>query len=126
MFDPKLKEIAEALVAHCRAGTERQALETLYAPDAVSIEAAAMSDDPSPEKRGVEAIKAKHDWWDGATEVHAFSVEGPFLHGEDRFGVIFELDVTMKDSGQRSAMKELGLYTVAGGKIVREEFFYAT
>ena len=58
-------------------------------------------------------------------EVHDAKVEGPFLHGEDRFGMIFEMDVTEKASGQRSQMKELGVYTVDGaGKIIREEFFY--
>ncbi|MEO0363498.1 MAG: SnoaL-like domain-containing protein, partial [Pseudomonadota bacterium] len=69
--------------------------------------------------------RGKHAWWDGAMEVHDAKVEGPFLHGDDRFGMIFEMDVTEKSSGQRSQMKELGVYTVDGeGKIVREEFFY--
>ena len=52
------------------------------------------------------------------------SVSDPMLHGPDRFAVIFELDATMKATGTREAMKEVALYTVKGGKIVREEFFY--
>ena len=32
----------------------------------------------------------------------------------------------MKPTGQRLQLQEAGLYTVDGGKIVREEFFYAT
>ena len=39
--------------------------------------------------------------------------------------MIFEFDTTNKQSGKRSQMKEVGIYTVNdGGKIVREEFFY--
>jgi ketosteroid isomerase-like protein len=36
----------------------------------------------------------------------------------------FRYDVTNKPSGRRMTMDEVGLYTVQGGKIVREEFFY--
>jgi hypothetical protein len=32
------------------------------------------------------------------------------------------VDATL--SGQRSSMAEVAVYTVAGGRIVREEFFY--
>jgi ketosteroid isomerase-like protein len=38
--------------------------------------------------------------------------------------VSFRFEVTHKPSGQRMKMQEMGLYTVAGGKIVKEEFFY--
>lgn len=120
-----LKEIADALVAHCRNGTEAEGLATLYAPAAVSVEAMAMPGSDSPEARGVDAIRAKHDWWNRTMEVHSGSVEGPFLHGASQFAVIFEADATNRETGERMAMKEVGLYEVADGKIVREAFFYA-
>jgi ketosteroid isomerase-like protein len=44
----------------------------------------------------------------------------------DRFIVRFDYDVTNKPSGRRFKMSEAGLFTVKDGKIVREEFFYAT
>ena len=119
-----LKEIAEALCAHCRNGTEADGLSTLYAPDAVSVEAMPMQGQDSAETHGLEGIRGKHAWWDGAMEVHEAKVDGPFLHGADRFAVIFEIDVTERESGNRMQMKEVGIYTVAGGKIAREEFFY--
>jgi hypothetical protein len=34
------------------------------------------------------------------------------------------MDVTPKASGERVQMREVGLYTIAGGKIVQEEFLY--
>jgi hypothetical protein len=38
------------------------------------------------------------------------------------FAVIFRSDATL--FGKRSVMAEVAVYTVAGGRIVREEFFY--
>ena len=38
--------------------------------------------------------------------------------------LIFDMDVTNKESGQRMQMREVGVYTVKNGKILREEFFY--
>lgn len=117
-------EIANELVAGCREGRERANLDRLYAEDAVSIEAADMGG--GRETHGLAAIHAKHEAFDAMAEVHSGTTEGPFPHGEDRFAVIFEVDMTMKHTGKRSVMREVAVYHVAGGKIVREEFFYAT
>lgn len=117
-----LTEIAHKLVAGCREHREIENLHRLYAPDAVSVEAADMGG--GREVVGIEAILGKHAWWDANAEMHGGSVEGPFPHGDDRFAVIFDMDVTMKVTGQRSQMREVAVYHVAGGKIVREEFFY--
>jgi ketosteroid isomerase-like protein len=117
-----LKEIAEALVDGCRTGKERENLDRLYHPDAVSVEAADYSGQ-GRETAGLDGIKGKHDWWDSAMEVHSAEVEGPFLHGDDRFAVIFDIDATDKASGQRMPMREVAVYHVADGRIVREEFF---
>ena len=57
-------------------------------------------------------------------EVHEANLEGPFING-DKFSVIFELDVTQKATGERWKAKEVALYEVADGKIVRESFFMA-
>jgi hypothetical protein len=121
------KATAEQLVAHCRAGTEAEGLDTLYDPEAVSVEATAMAGSGSREVRGVEAIKGKHAWWNSNMELHDQVVTGPYMHGDDRFAVIFRFDVSEKASGTRNQMQEVGVYTVGdGGKIVREEFFYTT
>ena len=36
----------------------------------------------------------------------------------------FDIDVTHTESGQRTAMSELALYTVNNGRIVQEEFLF--
>ncbi len=117
------KQIADKLVEHCRNHTEAQALDELYATDAVSVEAA-VPPGMDREAKGVDAIKGKHEWWNSNFEVHGGTTSDPMLHG-DRFAVIFDVDATNKESGERTQMHEVGLYHVDGGKIVREEFFYA-
>ncbi len=119
-----LKEIADELVAGCREGREAENLAKLYAPDAVSVEAA----DPmgmGREAHGIEAIKGKHEWWENAFEVLEGNVSDPYPHGDDRFGVRFSLKTKNKETGDISEMDELAVYHVEDGKIVREEFFYA-
>ncbi|RMF41228.1 MAG: nuclear transport factor 2 family protein [Alphaproteobacteria bacterium] len=123
MSDTTLSAIANQLVDCCRTQRELEALDTLYAPDAVSVEATA---EPGGERetRGREGIRGKHAWWAENFEVHGGELDGPYLHGDDRFGVIFEIDATHKPSGERHKMKEIGIYTVSNGKISREEFYY--
>ena len=116
-------EIAKALCDHCRNHTEAEGLQTLYAPDAVSVEPMAFGD-KSPVTEGVAEIQAKHDWWAEHFDMHSETLEGPFVHG-DKFSVIFEMDVTEKATGNRWQGKEVGLYEVEEGKIVRESFFMA-
>jgi len=121
-----VKDIAKALVEGCRAGGAkiRENLDTLYADDAVSVEAADMGGQ-GRETHGKPGIHGKHDWWDNAMEEHSSEVIGPFYHGENQFSVLFDVDATDKESGKRMQMKEIGVYHVADGKITREEFHYA-
>ncbi len=115
-------EVANKYVSLCRAGRNAEALKTLFADDAVSVEAMAMPEMPQ-EARGIAAIKAKGEWWSNNHEIHSASVWGPWPHG-DRFIVGFRFDVTNKPSGKRMQMEEAALFTLRDGKIIREEFFY--
>ncbi len=113
-------DIARKLVAHCEAQTEAQGLQELYHPEAVSVEAMGPPG-MDLEMKGVEAIQGKHDWWNSNFDVHGVQIDGPYVNG-DSFSVIFEIDATDKSLDQRMQMKEVALYHVADGKIVREEF----
>ncbi len=120
-----LMELGQTLIAHCENQRELDFQTSFYADDAVSVEAVAMPDG-NAEARGLDAIKAKNEWWYGAHELHSSQVEGPFVHGNDRFSVIFDIDVTQKESGERIQMREIATYHVnEAGKITREEFAYA-
>ena len=123
MFAQHLMETATRLAECCNSGREAEALDTLYDEACVSVEALPMSE-AGRETQGLAGIRGKHDWWYGAHEVHAVSAEGPFLFGENQFSLVFDMDVTNRESGERSQMREVGIYTVQDGKIVREEFFY--
>ncbi|MEM7619782.1 MAG: nuclear transport factor 2 family protein [Pseudomonadota bacterium] len=118
------RKVAEKLISYCRDDDTQQALNELYDTNAVSIEAIPMPGADSPKSQGLEAIKAKHEWWYSAYTVHSSEAQGPYFHGEDRFAIFFEMDTTYKETGTRSSMKDIGIYTVANGKIIREEFYY--
>ena len=115
-----VKDIADDITAMLRAGQADEAGEKYWAADVVSIEA--MPGDMA-EVRGVEGVRAKGEWWTSAHEVHAMEVEGPYLNG-DQFAVRMKMDLTVKESGERITMDEIGLYTVKDGKIAEERFFY--
>jgi hypothetical protein len=90
------------------------------ADDIVSYEA---MEGPMAVCHGKEAVKQKGEWWRQNHEVHGASVEGPFVNS-DQFALRFKYDITPKATGQRVAVDEVGLYTVKGGKITEERFFY--
>ena len=118
-----LTEIARALAESCREGRERETLDTLYAEHALSVE----PDAPEGQDRiarGRDAIHAKHVWWETNATVHAAEVAGPFVGGDDAFALIFDVDATV--GGTRMQLREVGVYTVKDGLIVREEFLPET
>jgi hypothetical protein len=114
------QEVANKVVELTRKQAWHEAVNTLYAKDVVSVEAQGMGGE-SPEKRGIDTVRGKADWWVANIDVHSFKVSGPFV-AHDRFVVQYDVDVTDKNSKNRMQMSEVGVYTVKEGKIVREEF----
>ncbi len=117
------KEVGTKLVELCRAHKNAEAMQTLYASDIVSVEAGAPPGQEATQ-HGLSACLAKSKHFAEANEVHAAKIEGPFPNG-DRFAVMFDYDMTRRADNKRFQMTEVALYTVANGKITREEFFYA-
>ncbi len=116
-------EVGGQLAALCREGKNIEAINELYSDNVVSVEAAAMEGMPQT-MEGKEAILGKNQWWAENHEIHDAAVQGPYPHGEDRFALRFNYDVTNKPSGQRFQMDEVAVYTVNDGEITKEEFFY--
>lgn len=116
------KEVADTLVKLCSQGKFEEAGKALYSPDIVSMEAGAPPGG-SRESKGIDAVSAKGEWWVANHEVHSSTVEGPLVAGS-HFAVTYKLDVTFKPQNRRFTMEEVGVYKVADGKIVYEEFFY--
>lgn len=119
------KEVADRLVALCRAGKNIEAVETLLSADVVSVEAVGDATMPAV-MSGNAAVRGKNEWWFQNHKVHRSSVKGPYPNG-DRFALIFDFEVTPAVgpmAGRRIRMEEVALYTVSDGKVAREEFFY--
>jgi ketosteroid isomerase-like protein len=116
------KEVADELVTMWKAGQFAESGEKYWSKDVVSAEPGGPPG-MDPVSNGIDAVRAKGQWWADNHEVHGVKVSGPFVNG-DQFVVGFEMDVTNKANGQRFAMVEQALYTIRNGKIAEERFFY--
>lgn len=114
------QEIANRLVELCRQEKHPQAQEELYHHNIISIE-----DEKSgiPITKGMDNIRKKTiSWEDNVVKIHTAYVSNPIVTG-NYFVVSMENDITFKDVG-RTQIKELCVYEVKEGKIVKEQFFY--
>jgi hypothetical protein len=112
-------EIAADYAAMVSAGQMEEAARKYWSDDLVTIEAA-----PGDMQRttGVAEAVAKAQWWIENNEIHGFRSEGPFVNG-DQFLIVMEIDVTPK-GGERTSMREVVGYRVAGEKVVEERYYY--
>ena len=113
-------DVGNGLVELVTRGAFLEAIKKYYNDDIVSVEPIG---NPN-EVQGIDAVLGKHDWWTNNFEVHSAEVEGPFVNG-DEFAVRYALDATAKQSGQRSTLVEIAVYTVKDDKIVHERFLSA-
>ena len=115
------RTVALRLVELTSTGQDAKALDELYADGIVSVE---VMSDPEADAQvwgGIDAVSEKHAWWDGVATVHSVEVDGPFAgSGSGMFVVGFTMDVTM--DGERNSMREVGVFTVDQGKIVKEVY----
>jgi hypothetical protein len=114
--------VGSDLVELCRAGKNMEAVERFYADDITSVEAQEGPGVPR-QMSGKKAVKSKNQTWMENTQVNSAEVIGPYPHGNDKFAVHYRFDITNKKDGKRAQLDEVGVYQVANGKIVREEFF---
>lgn len=119
----EIMKVGEKLVDFCRRGENLKAIDALYSDKVESHEAVSMPGMPEG-VNGIEAIRKKNKDWEETMETHKMEVDGPFPCG-NRFAVYYNIDATDKKTKKRMQMKEVGLYTVRDGKIIKEEFFYS-
>jgi hypothetical protein len=119
--------VGKQLAEFCNQGKNLEAVDALYSDSITSVEAMDSGNPNMPQTMtGIDAIRAKNQWWCDNHEVHTGKATGPFPHG-NKFILFFDYDVTAKCgpmNGQRMQMQEAGLYTVDNGKIIKEEYFY--
>ncbi|MFP6807309.1 MAG: SnoaL-like domain-containing protein [Pseudomonadales bacterium] len=103
--------------------SEQAFVTQYYANNIVSIEGRG-SDEMPVNIEGIEAIRAKHNWWYDNNEVHGTTVEGPYVgHREDQFVLKITMDIT-PTGGERNQMVEVALFTIKDDKIAQEEYLY--
>lgn len=118
-----LIEIGRAFV---QAMQDRRGLENvdeMYAENAESVEAVVPPGRYVRVTSGREAIKAKREDWLKTHDLLSLSADGPYVHPPNRFGVRFEAEVVQKDTGKLMKLREIAIYSIEEGRIVREEFY---
>ena len=114
-----LESVARKFVELCNQGKNFDVMETMYAPDIVSVEGDGM------ETKGKGPVIQKSRDWVSDKIFHGEKALGPYFNGPNQFAVHFTLDITRNATGERTALEEVGVYTVDGaGKITREAFYY--
>src|ERR1700742_5012963 len=112
-----IQQIAGEVVKLIREGKNKQAKDTFYAANIVSIE------ENGPKLEGIEAIYQKSmDWAAQVSEVHSASVSEPLI-AADHFALNIKMDISYKN-GYRAVMNEIAVYEVENGKIIFEQFFF--
>ena len=115
------RSVGLRLVELARANQDATAVEELYRENIASIEVMVGANDEPQIGTGVGASYEKHAWWESGATVHGIDIEGPFAdNGDDDFVARCKMVVTIV--GQRSQMSEVGVYTTAKCKIVKEAY----
>ena len=117
-----LRTVAAKFVDLCNQGKNFDVMDTMYAPDIISVEGNGEA------TTGKKPVIEKSKRWVDVNTFHGESVRGPFFCGgtdtDGQFAVYFTLEVTRKSTGKRVTLEEVGLYTVKNDQIIREQFFY--
>jgi hypothetical protein len=98
-------------------------VDEIYAENAESVEAVVPPGRDVRIAKGRGAIKAKREDWLATHDIRKLEADGPYIHPPNQFGVRFEVEVTQKATGRQMILREVAVYSVEEGKIVREEFF---
>ena len=113
-----LQTVARQFVELCNQGKNFDVMRTMYDAAIVSVEG------DGTETAGQTPVIQKSERWAAANTLHGEKVLGPYFGGPDQFAVHFTFEVTPKATGKRTTLEEVGVYTVKGDKITREQFFY--
>jgi hypothetical protein len=102
----------------CNQGKNFDVMETMYAPNIVSVEGG------GEETAGQAPVIQKSRTWQSNNTIHGEKVRGPYFNGPNQFAVHFTFEITRKGTDKRITIEEVGVYTVKDDKITREVFFY--
>ena len=120
-----VKEVAAGCIALWNEQKWTEVFDTFYHDDAVNVEPVDWGKHPA-KVIGKQAIIEKYEWVGRKWLIeHSFRIAaGPF-YSANKFSILIETEVTIRETGERVKGLEVGVYTVEDGKVVREEILYS-
>ncbi len=118
-----IEEIAREFTAMLRAGRFEAAGDRYWAPDVTSIEPADLPSGIRATALGIDAARNKCRARIGGARIDEIGIDGPFVTG-NQFALFLDMVVVDPASGARQPFTEIALYTVRGGRIAEERYFY--
>jgi SnoaL-like domain len=116
---PAIDEIAREFTAMLRDGRFEAAGDRFWAADVTSIEPIGIA----PIASGIAAARRKCAARFGAGRIEDLGIDGPFVTG-NQFALFLDMVIVEPASGRRQPFTEIALYTVRGGQIAEERYFY--
>ncbi len=118
-----VQAVAARFMELCNQGKHFEVMRTMYAPEMVSVEG------DGTEFVGKDRVIRKSEDFQVTHTIHTQDLRGPFFCGDadadsGLFAVYTAIEFSPKAGGERRRHEEVGLYTVAGNIVTREEFFY--
>lgn len=118
-----IEDIARDFTALLRAGEFETAGDRYWSPDVTSIEPAPLPGGPGATVSGIDATRIKRRARFGGARIDEIGIDGPFITG-NQFALFLDLVLVDPASGVRRPFTEIALYTVRGGQIAEERYFY--
>ncbi len=120
----EIEDIAYACIELWNQGNFREAYQNYYSENATKVEPLAWGDQSNEVSGSTSMADHEESLTDEWLDINSVYIsEGPFI-GATGFSVIIKSDFTFRDTGERHIFREVGIYTIENGKIVREEFLY--
>lgn len=120
---PTVDDVARDFTAMLRLGQFEAAGEKYWADDVTSAEPADLPGGIPAFVSGLEATRGKTKSWFATSRIDDLSIDGPFVTG-NQFALFLDMMIVDRTNGQRRPFTEIALYTVRGGQIAEERYFY--
>ena len=118
-----IQEVARDFTAMLRAGQFEAAGKRFWAPDVASIEPMDVPGGIRTTVSGADAARIKCVARFDTVRIEEIGIDGPFVTG-NQFVLFLDLVTVDAASGVRQPVTEIVLYTVRGGQIAEERYFY--
>lgn len=115
------QEIADKLVAYCRAGDYDGAYAELFSDEIISIEP---EGSPGGTVQGKAALMEKGKKWAEMMETFIWGFCDDPIVADRFFAVRMWFEAIYKGETEAKKEEELALYEVKDGKVIKEQFFY--